>query len=172
MSSGFRGSFRFSYLNAQTTPKKFLQGCIALARGDSVRAQENFEAVRAQFEAAVAESPLAAERHANLGLLYAFLGRKEEAVREGQRAVELKPEAKDALDGPLMNCFLALIYARNEEADLSIPLLERLLKTPGAVDSTFYSISEADLRLRWVWDSRNDPRFQKMLAESKETSAR
>ncbi|MDQ3120043.1 MAG: hypothetical protein M3Q89_10830, partial [Verrucomicrobiota bacterium] len=163
----------FSYLNAQTTPKKFLQGCIALARGDSVRAQENFEAVRAQFEAAVAESPLAAERHANLGLLYAFLGRKEEAVREGQRAVELKPEAKDALDGPLMNCFLALIYARNEEADLSIPLLERLLRTPGAVDSTFYSISEADLRLRWVWDPvRNDPRFQKMLAESEEASTR
>lgn len=74
------------------------------------------------------------------------------------------PEEKDALDGPLMNCFLALIYARNEEPDLAIPLLERLLKTPGAVDSTFYSITVADLQKRWVWDPiRNDSRFQALL---------
>ncbi len=157
----------FSYLNAQTTPKKFLQGCVALARGDAALAREHFGAAVAQFEAAVAESPLAAERHANLGLLYAFLGRKEQAVTEGRRAVELMPESKDALDGPLMNCFLALIYARNEEPDRAIPLLERLLKTPGAIDSTFYSISVADLRKRWVWDEiREDARFEKLLAET------
>ena len=43
-----------------------------------------------------------AERHAILGWLYAFMGRKEDAIREGRRAVELKPESKDALDGALM----------------------------------------------------------------------
>ena len=58
------------------------------------------------------EAPSSAERHANLGLCYAFMGRKEEAIREGRRAVELKPESKDAYDGAIMNCFLALIYAR------------------------------------------------------------
>ena len=45
------------------------------------------------------ESPNSAERHAYLGLLYAFLGRKDDAIREGRRAVELKPESADAYDG-------------------------------------------------------------------------
>lgn len=156
----------FSYLNTQTTPKTYLQGCIALARGDEALAREKFGAALAEFEAAVAESPLAADRRANLGLIYAFLGRKEDALREGRRAVELMPETKDAVDGPLMNCFLGLIYARNEAPDLAIPLLERLLKTTGAVDSTFYSITVADLRKRWIWDPiRNDPRFERLLKE-------
>ncbi|MFL6530366.1 MAG: hypothetical protein ACJ8KX_07835, partial [Chthoniobacterales bacterium] len=92
----------------------------------------------------------------------------EDAIREGRRAVELKPEAKDALDGVLMNCYLALIYARVGENDLALGLIARLLKTPGAVDSADYSITVNDLKLRWEWDPiRNDSRFQKLLAETK-----
>jgi hypothetical protein len=49
------------------------------------------------------------------------------AIREGRRAVELKPESKDAVDGAIMNCYLALIYARVGENDLAIPLIERLI---------------------------------------------
>ncbi|PYK41090.1 MAG: hypothetical protein DME60_05130 [Verrucomicrobia bacterium] len=40
------------------------------------------------------------------------------------------PEAKDAFDSAIMNCYLALIYARVGENDLAIPVIERLLKTP------------------------------------------
>jgi hypothetical protein len=94
------------------------------------------------------------------------MGRNEEAIREGRRAVELKPELVDALDGVLMNCYLALIYARCGEKDLAFPLLERLLKTPGASDSGNYSVTVNDLRFRWEWDPiRNDPRFQKLLEQ-------
>ena len=50
--------------------------------------------------------------HANLGLVCAFIGRNEEAIREGRRAVELEPISKDAVDGAIMLCYLALIYAR------------------------------------------------------------
>ena len=111
------------------------------------------------------DAPDAAERHANLGLLYAFMDKKEDALREARRAVELKPEAKDAYDGAIMNCYLALIYARAREKDLAIPLIERLLRTPGAVDSVDYSITMSDLKHRWEWDPiRKDPRFQKILA--------
>jgi hypothetical protein len=107
---------------------------------------------------------LSADRHANLGWFYAFAGRKEDAIREGRRAVELKPESKDAVDGAIMNCYLALIYARVGENDLAIPLIERLLKTPGAVDSVDYSITINDLKYRWEWDPlRTDPRFQKLV---------
>src|SRR5438094_1702817 len=138
-----------SYTNAGTTPKSFLQGCIDLAQGDQAQAQRSFELARPAFEKAVEEAPLSANRHANLGWFYAFDGRKDDAIREGRRAVELKPESKDAVDGAIMNCYLALIYARVGENDLAIPLIERLLKTPGAVDSTNYSITVNDLKYRW-----------------------
>jgi TolB-like protein/Tfp pilus assembly protein PilF len=154
-----------SYTNAGTTPKIFFEGCIYLAHGDSVNAQKAFERARPEFEAAVKEAPASADRHAVLGWLYAFMGRKDDAVREGRRAVELKPESKDAVDGTLMNGYLALIYARVGENDLAIPLIERLLKIPGAVDSANYSITVNDLKYRWEWDPlRGDPRFQKLIA--------
>ena len=155
-----------SYTNAGATSKTFLQGCIELAEGKQTQAQKLFETARPNFEKAVEEAPLSADRHANLGWFYAFAGRKNEAIREGRRAVELKPESKDAVDGAIMNCYLALIYARVGENDLAISLIERLLKTPGAVDSVDYSITVNDLKYRWEWDRlRKDPRFQRLLEQ-------
>ena len=157
-----------SYTTAGTTPKIFFEGCIYLAQGDSVNAQKALELARPAFEASVKEAPTSAERHAILGWLYAFMGRKDDAIREGRRAVELKPESKDAVDGTLMNGYLALIYARVGENDLAIPLIERLLKIPGAVDSADYSITINDLKYRWEWDPiRNDPRFQQLVTQKK-----
>ncbi len=153
-----------AYTNAGSTPKIFLDGCIDLAQGDTAKAQKSFEIARAAFEKSVEEAPSSAARHADLGWFYAFMGRKDDAIREGRRAVELKPESKDAFDGAIMNCYLALIYARLGEKDLAFPLLERLLKTPGAVDSADYSITVNDLKYRWEWDPlRDDPRFQKLI---------
>jgi serine/threonine-protein kinase len=115
----------------------------------------------------VKEAPESAERHASLGWLYALMGRKEDAIKEGQHAVELKPESKDAVDGVLLGGYLALIYARVGENDLAIPLIERLLKTPGAVDSTDYSITINDLKHRWEWDPiRDNPCFKQLIANS------
>ena len=155
-----------SYTGEGVTPRSFFEGSIALAQGDIAGAQKHFEDARPVFENAVKEAPLSAIRHANLGWLYAFMGRKEDAIREGRRAVELKPESKDAVDGVIVNCYLALIYARVGEKDLAFPLLQRLLKTPGAVDSVDYSITINDLKHRWEWDPiRGDPRFQKLLEQ-------
>ena len=154
-----------SYLNGGATPKSFLAGCTAIARGDSALAGKSFEAASKVFESAITEAPGSAERHANAGLCYAFMGRKDDAIREGRKAVELKPESKDAYDGAIMNCFLALIYARVGENDLAFPLLERLLRTSGAVDTVNYSITVNDLKTRWEWDPlRADPRFQKLVS--------
>jgi TolB-like protein/Flp pilus assembly protein TadD len=155
-----------SYSIAGLTPKIFLEGCTNIAQGDNASAQKAFEQARPAFEAAVKEAPESAERHASLGWLYALMGRKNDAIAEGQRAVELKPESKDAVDGSLMNGYLALIYARVGENDLAIPLIERLLKTSGAVDSANYSITVNDLKYRWEWDPlRNDPRFAKLIKQ-------
>ena len=155
-----------SYTNEGATPKSFLSGCTELAQGNTLEAQKLFEMARPVFEKAVEEAPESATRHANLGWFYAFSGRKDDAIREGQRAVELKPESKDALDGAGMQCYLALIYARLGEKELALPLIKRLLKTPGAVDSGNYSITINDLKYRWEWDPiRGDPRFEKLLQQ-------
>ena len=157
-----------SYTNAGTTPKIFFEGCIYLAQGVNVKAQEALELARPALEAAVQEAPASAERHAILGCLYAFMGRKDDAMREGRLTVELKPESTDAVDGTLMSGYLALIYARVGENDLAISLIDRLLKIPGPVDSANYSITVNDLKYRWEWDPlRTDPRFQAIVTEKK-----
>jgi tetratricopeptide (TPR) repeat protein len=156
-----------SYSIAGLTPKIFLEGCTYVAQGDNASAQKALEEARPAFEAAVRQAPESAERHASLGWLYALMGRKDNAIKEGHRAVELKPESKDAVDGSLVNGYLALIYARVGENDLAIQLIEHLLTRPGAVDSTDYSITVNDLKHRWEWDSlRNDPRFKQLVPET------
>ncbi len=99
-----------SYTAEGATPRSFFEGSIALAQGDIAGSQKYFADAQPVFENAVKEAPLSAMRHANLGWFYAFMGRKEDAMREGRRAVELKPESKDAVDGVIVNCYLALIY--------------------------------------------------------------
>jgi TolB-like protein/Flp pilus assembly protein TadD len=146
-------------------PKSFFRGCTALARGDASAAQTQFAAALPAFELAVKEAPTG-HRHANLGFLYSLMGRKEDAVREGRRAVELEPETKDAVQAPWMNGFLAMIYVRTGDLDSALPLLERALAAPFPVDNTNCCITYNDLRKRWQWDPvRNDPRFQKLLTE-------
>ena len=117
------------------------------------------------FEKLVTESPQNGTRRAQLGLLYAFLGRKEDALREGKRAMELTPITHDVIEGAVVEVFYALICAQVEMNDEAISRIERLLITPFAVDYDDASITLSDLRTRWEWDPlRNDPRFQKILA--------
>jgi tetratricopeptide (TPR) repeat protein len=114
----------------------------------------------------VKEAPDSADRHASLGLTYAFLGRKGDALREGNRAIELKPESKDAFDGTIMEAVLAVIYARTGDNDRAFALIARLLNTPGPVDSALYSITRYDLEKRWEWEPlRRDPRFAKLFVD-------
>jgi serine/threonine-protein kinase len=146
-------------------PKSYMLGCVALAAGEPARAHVLFESARTNMETAALAAPLEPFRHAWLGLLYAYLGRKEDALREGRRAVTLLPESKDAVYGPSLAGMLAVIYARTGESDQAIALIERLLTTPGAWAKAFDgNITLADLRLRWQWDPlRGDSRFQKIV---------
>jgi TolB-like protein len=146
-------------------PKSYLQACIDLVRGDSAKARAKFEVARPAIEKTVANSPQDGVRHAQLGLLYAFLGRKEDALREGQRAMELKPITHDVIEGAVVEDFYTLSCARLGETDEAIRRIERLLTTPFGVDYADESVTLSDLRQRWEWDPlRKDPRFQKILA--------
>ncbi len=147
-------------------PKSYLLGCVALARGDAPAAQPLFEAARPSMEMEIKSAPLDAFRHAHLGLLYAYLGRKDDALREGNTAAELLPIAKDGYDGTFVAAVVALIHARSGETDQAIQSVERLLRTPGPVMPFFEaSITLPELRTRWQWAPlRNDPRFVEILA--------
>src|SRR5262249_37390439 len=145
-------------------PKSYLQACVDLVRGDTTEAQKEFEAARPAIEKLVAESPQSGTRRGQLGLLYAFLGRKEDALREGKRAMQLVPITHDVIEGAVVEAFHALICARLGLADEAINQIERLLTTPFAVEYDDASVTLSDLRTRWEWDPiRNDPRFQKIL---------
>ena len=148
------------------TPRSLFSGEIALLQGDGANARKELGHARDIFASLAEEAPNAPERHAFLGLVCAFLGEKNRAISEGKRAVELRPESVDALDGPLVNAVLAMIYVRTGENDLAIPLLEHLLKISGPVDAADYSITVNDLKYRWEWDPiRKDPRFQKLVEQ-------
>ncbi len=153
-------------------PKSYLQGCVALARGDAARARPLLEAACPSMEAEARNVPLDAFRQAHLGLLYALLGRKDEAVSLGRHAVELLPESKDAYSGPAVSGLLALIYARVGETGQALTMIERLLRLPGALCPNFEgSVTRADLRMRWQWDPlRGEARFEKLLATAEPTT--
>jgi TolB-like protein/Flp pilus assembly protein TadD len=151
--------------------KTYLQGYVALARGDEATAHRVFELLRPRFETRARDHPDDAFAKGELGLLYAYLGRKEEAIRECRQAIEVGRAGNDPfLETPLLEGKLALVYARSGEIEQAMTLLQRLLVTPGAVTTSHWSctpssITLMDLRQRWEWDPlRSDPRFQKIVA--------
>ena len=93
-----------------------------------------------------------------LGLIDAALGRKEEALREGRRAVELLPVEKDAINGTSMIRSLANIAAWVGDKDLACEQLARASRLPS--DLTY-----GELKLLPTWDPlRGDPCFEKIVA--------
>ncbi len=87
--------------------------------------------MRAEAAKIVAEQPNYAEALCVLGMADAALGNKEDAIREGRRAVELLPVTKDAIVGALLVQYLALIYAWTGEKDLALRTVKRRSKLPG-----------------------------------------
>ena len=94
-----------------------------------------------------------------LAVIDALLGKKELAIAEGKRAVELLPISKDAVDGPYPELNLAAVYAWTNELDLAFETLTSLSKVPNGL---YYG----PLKREPYWEPlRKDPRYEKLLAE-------
>ncbi len=120
------------------------------------------EEARIALEEALREHPEDSRIHTSLGLVYAYLGRKEEAIREGKRAVSLYPLSKDAYGAPHYVNSLAMIYTVVGEYEEAINQLEYLMSIPSG---DIVSISV--LRLDTMWDPlRQHSRFQSLLGEN------
>jgi len=121
------------------------------------------ESARMALEKAVREHPGDSRFHASLGLAYAYLGRKTEAIQEGNHAVKLHPISKDAAFGPRYFLNLTRIYAVIGEYEKAIDQLEHLLSIPSC-EFLWQSVSIPLLRLDPQWDLlREHPKFQRLL---------
>src|SRR5262249_36874990 len=72
-------------------PLGWAEGLVARARGDKQKAQAAFAAAREKIEAQLHDKPKDVFSLADIAKLDAALGRKEEAIREARRAVDLEP---------------------------------------------------------------------------------
>ena len=138
--------------------RPFVEGVIARMTNDSDKALVAFTAARAEQEKVVQAQQNYGPPLCVLGLIDAALGRKEEALREGRRAVELLPVEKDAINGVRMICYLAMIAAWAGEKDLACEQLEVAINPPAP-------ITYGQLKLLPFWDPlRGDPGFEKIVA--------
>jgi serine/threonine protein kinase/TolB-like protein/predicted Zn-dependent protease len=116
-----------------------------------------YESAIKMLMAKIRQQPEEAGYHSSLGIAYAGLGRKQDAIREGKTGVDLLPVSKDALGGFSQVERLARIYAMVGEYDEAIRLLEYLMSIPG-------DLGIGSLRLDPAWKPlRDNPRFQALL---------
>jgi len=138
-------------------PRPFVEGLIARMTNDEHKAQLAFTAARAEQERKVQAQPDYGPAWCVLGVIDAVLGRKEDALREGRRAVELLPVEKDSINGAHMIHYLAMIAAWVGEKDLAFEQLAFSARTPAGV-------TYGELKLDPFWDPlRGDPRFEKIV---------
>jgi serine/threonine-protein kinase len=126
---------------------------------DEAGARVAFLKAKSAVEDDLKRSPDAADIHIQLAKVLAFLGEKDAALAEAQRASELQPESKDAFGGPEITEGVAQVYAILGENGRAIEILDELLSRPSAV-------TVQGLKINPTWDPlRNDPGFQALLSK-------
>ncbi len=139
-------------------PRAWCEGRVALLRGELASARDAFTRARKEIEGVVTQQPDYAQAFCALGVIDAVLGNKEDAIREGRRAVELLPVTKDSIDGAQLVQYLAVIYAWVGQKDLAFEQLRIASSIPGY-------LSYGSLRLDPLWDPlRGHPDFEKIVA--------
>src|SRR6476659_6773861 len=120
-------------------------------------ARDGFLKAKSAAEEQLKRTPDVAKLRIQLAKVLAFLGEKDSAMAEAQRASELQPESKDAFEGPAITEGVAQVYAILGEQDRAIEILDGLLSRPSYVTAQ-------GLKVNPIWDSlRNDPRFQALI---------
>ncbi len=140
-------------------PKAQIYAQIYGLMGNRQRERAYYDSARSMLEARIGERPDDARFPSALGIAYAGLGRKEDAIHSGELAVQLLPMSKEAWRGAWRVEDLARIYTMVGEYDAAIEQLERLLAVPS-------NTAVPMLRIDPTWNPlRDHPRFQALLAK-------
>src|SRR6266566_430744 len=143
---------------ARFAPRTQLFAQVYGLMGRGALARVYYDSARSYVQGRVAQRPEDARLHTALGIVLAGLGRKREAIQEGERGVALLPVEKEAYQGYYRVLDLARVYTMVGEYDAAIDRLEQLLSIPG-------HLTTAWLRVDPTWDPlRGHPRFQRLLA--------
>ena len=139
--------------------KYFPIGIAHKALGDDAAARTAFLKAKSILEEQVKQKPDDADLRVQFAKLLAWLGEKDAAIAEAQRAIDLRPESKDAFEGPEIAEQVAQVYTILGDNARAIELLDELLSRPSEVTSQ-------SLKLDPAWDPlRNDPAFQALFAK-------
>jgi eukaryotic-like serine/threonine-protein kinase len=127
-------------------------------RGDRARARIYADSARIAFLEQLAATPNDAQRHSLVGLSLAYMERKGEAIRYGERALALMNPARDGYTGPYIQHQLVRIYLLTGEPDKALDKLEPLLTMP-------YHLSPGWLRVDPAFAPlKGNPRFERLAA--------
>jgi tetratricopeptide (TPR) repeat protein len=136
----------------------FMEALVARKQGDKAKEESILLPLRESAETDLRNRPEDSSLLSRLALIDAYLGRKAEALREGEKAVELKPISRDAVSGPDRVATLAEVCMVIGDRDRAIQLLSEVAKIP-------YGPSYGNL-LGLRWDAlRDDPRFQNIVGQ-------
>jgi TolB-like protein/cytochrome c-type biogenesis protein CcmH/NrfG len=137
--------------------KYFYIGFAKKALQDQAGARAAFARAKAAAEDQLKRNPDSEDAHIQLSKALAFLGDKNAAIAEAQRAAELRPESKDAFGGPEISEGVAEVHAIIGDNDRAIEILDGLLSRPSGVTAQ-------GLKINPIWDPvRSDPRFQALI---------
>ena len=146
--------------NTVILSRSFGEGLLARMMKDEPRAHAAFTKARLEQEKIVQAQPGYGPPLCVLGLIDAALGRKEEALREGRRAIELLPVEKDSSDGSRMLVYFAIIAAWAGEKETALQYLAANVQSAGRSVVATYGA----LKLLPFWHPlRGDPRFEKIV---------
>jgi non-specific serine/threonine protein kinase len=146
-------------------PTSMAEGGVYHLMGDSLRAHASFDSARELLEPARINHPDDSRIHASLGVVYAALGRREAAVREAKRAMEITPVSADGLRGTIYIESLAWTYALIGEYEAALDQIDHLLSIPAWVSVT---LLRKDARLGSL---RGHPEFERVLQKHSKASS-
>ena len=146
----------------QYNPIDLLRAEALALSGQHDEARQYFEAARKDLEAPLANNPEDFRYQSALGVACAGLGLREEALKAGERGVELMPASKDAWRARWPMESLARIHVMLGQQEEAIDQLGLLLAQTGEVSGNV-------LRVDPRWDPlRSNARFQALLGKRAE----
>jgi TolB-like protein/Flp pilus assembly protein TadD len=147
----------FSSVPHSVALKYFAIGVAQKRLGDETQARAAFLKAKTVAEENAKQKADDPDAHLGLAKLDAWLGEKDAALAEAERAMQLRPESKDAFEGPAVTQQVAEIHAILGDNDRAIEMLDGLLNRPS-------DLSVNGLKLNPAWDPlRKDPRFQALI---------